>query len=326
MSYVFASLCFFSFLSPANAQYDWGAVTVDNDSFVNSDNGYTNGFYVSLFETGETTEAPPANDFWLNPLLWSLPNSEPQNAINAYMIGQTMVTPSDISIANPGPNEIPYSAVLALTNTYVTFNATTADQVSMTIGMVGPAALGEEVQTAVHELIGAVRPQGWDTQLENELVFQISRARAWRSWVSKAENADLTFSSELNAGTITSGLNAGVMFRFGQGLQDTYVSTLFNNSRMINPVTSSGGRSVYIRVRGGYLFNQIYTDGNTFRDSPSIDFDPGFLEISGGFSYSWKNYAVSFALTNGNVLQSGSEEETLENLTQYGALTFCWKI
>ena len=308
------------------AEFDWASVTLDNDSFIQTDNGYTNGLYVSLFETGRKTQTTPSPDFWVAPLAWSLPKTEAREAINAYMIGQAMTTPSDITIENPGENEIPYSALLALTNSYVTYNASVADQISTTVGIIGPAAQGEEVQKLIHRLVGSDEPKGWDTQLENELVFQFSRARAWRSWVSDSNDLDMILNSEISLGTIISGIGGGTVLRYGKGLAESYVTTLFNNSRMINPSAINRGWYLYTRIQAGYLFNQIFTDGNTFRDSRSIDYDHEFIELSVGFAYSWDNYSLSFAVTDMNILQSGAEEETLENLTEYGTLTVAWRL
>lgn len=176
---------------PVYAEIDWVSVTLDNDLFIGNDNGYTNGLYLSFFDVGSrSTKDMPNSDFWVAPLMWSMPKGDKLGAVNAYMIGQTMSTPSDITIANPDDNELPYSAVLALTNSYLAVTEKYADRVSTTIGIVGPAALGEEAQKFVHEIVDADKPQGWDTQLENELVFQFTRGRTWRVWESESKRFD----------------------------------------------------------------------------------------------------------------------------------------
>lgn len=310
---------------PTFAQIDWMSFTADNDSLLNTDNGYTNGLYVSFFETGEKSGKTPTPDFWVKPLLWTLPKQDVEQAINAYMIGHTMMTPSDITIANPSEDELPYSALLALSNSYVTLGETVSDQISVTLGLLGPSAGGEEIQKAVHEFIDADEPQGWDTQLQDEIVFQLTRSRALQYWTSKSKHFDVVLDSELNLGTMATSMSGGAMLRWGRGLQDSYASTLYSNSRMINPVAVNSGKFLYFKVRPGYVFNQIFTDGNTFRDSRSVDYEHEFMEIRLGIAYSWKHHALSFAVTDANILQSSSEEESLQNLTQYGSLTFAWR-
>ncbi len=312
--------------SSSAAEYDWVSTTLDNDLFVGTDNGYTNGIYVSLFETGQKAGVKPDNDWLVNPLIWSMPEVKGRSVINSYMFGQTMITPSDINIVDPDQNEIPYSALLAVNNSYVTYDSSVADLVSTTVGIVGPLALGEETQSLIHRIIGSDDPQGWDTQLENELVFQFSRARLWRTWVSENKKFDLLVKAETNLGTISSDINAGATFRYGKGLDDSYVTSIYSSSRVINPSAINRGWYVFSRISSGYTFNQIYTDGNTFRNSRSIDYEKEFVELSLGFTYSWEKYSISFSVTDANILQSGVEKETLQNLTQYGSLTFAWKL
>ena len=322
---VFLSV-FVSFSSLASAEVDWVSVTLDNDLFVDSDNGYTNGLYVSLYDVGRHSNQLPSHDFWVSPLMWSMPQETIKGSINAYMIGQTMSTPSDISIADPIENELPYSALLSLTNSYMTVSPDHADRVSTTIGIVGPAALGEEAQKLVHGIIGADEPQGWDTQLHNELVFQFSRARTWRSWVSGSGNYDLLTNADLSLGTIKSSLDTGMTVRYGKDLINSYATTLFSNSRISNPVTVEGGWFVYAGVKAGYIFNQIFTDGNTYRDSRSIDYDHEYVGLTAGFSYGWENVSLTFAINDANIIQNGDKAEALDNLTQYGTLTFAWRM
>ncbi|MEM6987581.1 MAG: lipid A deacylase LpxR family protein [Pseudomonadota bacterium] len=226
----------------ANAEFDWAAATLDNDLFVGSDDGYTNGLYVSLFEVNESELNPPTRpDFWVYPLLWSMPSAGALGAVNAYTIGQTMSTPSDITIANPADDDLPYSALLAMTNSYVVANPVYADRASTTVGIVGPSALGEEAQKFVHQLIGSDEPLGWGTQLKDELVFQFSRARVWRKWVSETAHSDVLTSFDLSVGTIQSAVSAGFAFRYGRGLADSYATTLFNSTRAANPGALDGG-------------------------------------------------------------------------------------
>ncbi len=324
---IFLSCFLLIVATSSQAKTDWVSVTLDNDLFVGNDNGYTNGLYVSFFDAGDTSSKEiPTHDFWVAPLMWSMPKGEIKGAVNAYMIGQTMSTPSDINIVVPDENELPYSALLALTNTYVTITPDYADRVSTTIGVVGPAALGEESQKFVHDIIGADEPQGWDTQLENELVFQLSRGRTWRAWASESDHFDFLTNSDLSLGTIQSSVNAGMIIRYGRDLISSYATTLFNNSRTTNPSAVNGGWYLYGGIQAGYTFNQIFTDGNTFRDSRSIDYDHEYIGLTAGFAYSWQNFSLTLAINDSNILQSGATEETLENLTQYGTVTFSWRI
>lgn len=307
------------------AEIDWISFTLDNDLFVGNDNGYTNGFYVSFFDVGETDDKIPSNGYLVSPLMWSMPKKEVKGAVNAYMVGQTMSTPSDIRIVVPDAIELPYSALLALTNSYVTVKTTYADRSSTTLGVVGPAAFGEEAQKNVHEVIGSDEPQGWDTQLKNEFVFQFSRARTWRLWVNNSDSFDLLTNTELRVGTIQSSIDTNMTIRLGSDLISSYATTLFNSSRTINPNAVNNGWYIYTGINCGYIFNQIFTDGNTYRNSRSIDYQKEYIGVTAGLSYSWESLSLAFAINDTNIIQGGSREKVLENLTRFGTLSLAYK-
>jgi len=309
----------------SHGSVDWVSVTLDNDVFLGDDSGYTNGIYLSTFDIGVGVDKIPAADFWVKPLLWSLPKDSAVGAINAYTFGQAMNTPSDLSLEIPGENELPYSAFLFLSNSYVLVGEEYADEVNTIIGLIGPAALGDEVQTFVHQITGSDEPRGWDNQLDNELVFQFSRARIRRAWVSGSGNSDLLLHARGSIGTLESGLSGGVMYRYGRGLPLSYVAPIFNSSRTANPAAIDGGWYAYVGARAAYTFNLVFADGNTFRDSGSIDYDQESIGVTMGFAYSWRNCSLTFAVNNANIIQTGEESEAIENLTEFGTITFAWR-
>lgn len=305
------------------AEFEWISYTIDNDLFLGNDSGYTNGIYVTLYDLGEEG-AQPKPSWMLRPLLWSLPSQQPLGAVNSYTIGQTMITPEDITIEVPSEQDLPYAGILFLNNTYLSFNKQYADKISTTIGFVGSLSLAEQSQNIVHAVTGSDEAKGWDTQLENELVFQFSRARAWRTWASESEQWDFISSSDFSIGTISSRVDAGVMLRYGKNLIESYAIPLWNNSRTTNPVAINGDWYVYSGIKIGYIFNQVFTDGNTFRDSRSIDYKHEFVSLTLGIAYSWNDYSLGFVLNDSNIIFDDSDEQ-LKDLTQYGSLTFAVK-
>ncbi|TQV85956.1 lipid A deacylase LpxR family protein [Aliikangiella coralliicola] len=324
-----------SFILPLNAyaEFEWVSYTLDNDLFIGNDSGYTNGLSVALYDSEESSgeeggfagkDPQPKPSWMLSPLLWSLKDEGYMGAVNIYTIGQSMITPEDIQVEVPSEEDLPYAGLLFINNTFLAINENFADKISTSIGVVGPLSLAEESQKFVHELIGADEPLGWDTQLKNELVFQFSRARAWRSWISDDQSMDLVTSVEASLGTISSSVNVGVMFRYGTDLSRTYATELLNTTRTSNPAAIDGGWYIYTIVNSGYLFNQIFTDGNTFRDSRSIDYRNEFVGISIGLAYSWKDYSLSVAFNDANLISDDSEEQ-LKNLTEYGTITFAYR-
>ncbi|WP_231908802.1 lipid A deacylase LpxR family protein [Marinomonas sp. TW1] len=307
----------------ANAIENFVSATLDNDVFVGKDNGYTNGIYFSFYNVASRLNP----SLLVRPLLWSMPNGRVYNTINVNSIGQTLTTAEDITQEIPPDNSLPYSGLLKYTNAYVTVGPYYADWVSTSLGIVGPAAKGEQTQNGVHRAIGVKEAQGWDTQLKNEVVFGFSRGRAWRVLATSSDTMDLLVGGQVSLGTITSGLNAGVMLRVGQNLQDSYATVLLANSRASNPIGVNNSWFIYAGLSSNYIYNQIFTDGNTFRDSRSIDYDHNYNTFTAGITYSVGGHgALTFAYNS-----SFSEEETessrqTEKLSRYGTLTLAWQI
>ncbi|ETX11086.1 hypothetical protein MUS1_11970 [Marinomonas ushuaiensis DSM 15871] len=309
----------------SHANVSWMSATLDNDFFVNKDNGYTNGIYVSTYDVYDHVASQQKSDVWVKPLMWSMPNRSIDQAVNVYSFGQTLTTPYDISQTVPSESDLPYSAVISFTNTYITVGADYADRASTTLGIVGPLALGEESQKAIHSVISAQDPQGWGTQLNNELVFELSRGRTWRQWVSDRGNADILLGVNGSLGTIKSGVSTAAIIRYGENLRDSYATVLFADSRTSNPIAVNGGWFFYSGLALKYNFNQIYTDGNTFRDSRSVDYDHNTNIFALGVTYSWGEGSLAFAInTPFSFNENKNADRNLDEFNSYGTLTFAW--
>ena len=217
------SLVLFAFAGrvSASGDADWYAFTMDNDVLVGTDNGYTNGFYFSWFDTVEKNN--PGIGFLARSMAWSLPDGgRPLVTASIGTIGQTIMTPDDIEIEDPPEGDLPYAGLLFFNDAYVErYAGGYADRISATIGIIGEYSFAEEMQTTVHDLTNGDEPEGWDTQLEDEIVFQFSRGRVWQSWKSPGGKQDLLLGADAALGTISSFAGASVMWRYGEQLDRT---------------------------------------------------------------------------------------------------------
>lgn len=302
---------------------DYFSFTIDNDIFVGSDSGYTNGLYGSWYYVGEThlNEELPEPGPLLEPLSWSLTSTPALVTVNAYTIGQIMVTPENISRANPDPDDVPYSGLLLFTNSYLHITDKYADLIRTSLGLVGPASGAETTQKFMHDLLGSDEPQGWDSQLHNELVFSFTRGRIWRSLISNSEHFDLLLGTEITIGTLESAVSGTVMWRAGNSLADSYASPALRGSRTTNPVAVDRGWFVYFGLSANYTANQIFTTGNTFRDSPSADLEKRQAGASAGFAYSWETFSLTIAIEDLTLF-----ERELEGVTRFGSITMAWAL
>lgn len=298
---------------------NWLAVTLDNDIFVGNDNGYTNGIYFSSLTVWDE-QFPKSRNWLLAPIAWSLSSKSPKQILRSYTLGQTMVTPEEITDEIPDSNDIPYSGLLSFSHTHIETGISQADSLGVVIGVVGPASEADQTQKWVHEQIGADEPKGWDTQLDNELVFQFSRGRLWRVWSAPTDRVDLLVLGEAGIGTLSSFLASAALVRFGSELANTFETPLLITTRSANPAAIEGDWYTYVGLRAEYVANQIFTDGNTYKDSRSIDYDSTQIGWTAGLALSWQKASITFALYDSNVT-----DDINGKYTRFGALTFGWR-
>ena len=309
----------------ARAEADWLAFTMDNDAFVGNDNGYTNGMYFSWFNTPDNAAAEIG--FLARAMKWSLPKNSSGRKISVKTIGQTMITPDDIEEDPPilPPDDLPYGGLLFYRDSWLTINPGYSDRIAVTIGVVGEYSFAEQAQEIVHEIIGSDEPCCWDSQLSDEVVFQISRGRLWRTWVSNGGSADLLLGADIDLGTISSSAGATVVVRYGEQMDNTYATAALASSRTINPVATETGWYVYAGLRASYVANQIFLDGSRSYDNDfdEIEYDEEALGYSAGFAYSWKNVSVTFAINDLNV---NEDDDGADEYSEYGTLTVAWRV
>ena len=307
---------------------DWMAITLDNDSFIGNDNGYTNGIYFSWYDGVEHDEAEPG--FLAHAMLWSLPDkSSSATDIDIGTVGQTMTTPDDITDDPPilPPDSLPYAGLLFYSDTLLRIQQEHADRIAVTIGIVGEYSFAEEAQKFVHDLIGSDEPCCWDTQLDDEIVFQVSRSRAWKTWVSDSGDADLILVADGDLGTISSSLGAGIMVRYGAELKRSFASSLLIGSRTSNPLVTNSGWFLFAGAEASYLFNHIFLDTSKSYDDEyeEIDYDGDRVAVTAGLAYAWKNWSATFALNNLNILNNNDGDPDNE-FSEFGTLTVAWKL
>jgi len=326
-SVLFASLALCCLIGPnlAQAEADYYLLTIDNDALVGEDTGYTNGIYFTWVDTPANNKAKPG--FLSRVMMWSMSDSdEPALEYSIKTIGQTMITPEDIEEdpPTPPPDDFPYGGLLFYADSFAKVYDNYADRISTTIGVVGEYSFAEESQEFVHKIIDSDEPCCWDTQLDDEIVFQVYRGRVWRSWVADGDSADLLLGADAELGTIQSSAGASMVVRYGAGLKQTYATVTMVNARISNPIAVDNGWYVYAGLRAGYLANQIFLDGSKSYDDDleEIEYTNETLGYTVGLAYAWENWSLTVAL---NDLNTNGDFEGSEDYTKYGTLTLGWR-
>ena len=253
----------------------------ENDMLTGTDRYYTNGVRVSYTSPALRDQIPWAADA----LEWLYPFDPGADARLHVSIGQNMFTPGDIEIAELIPDDRPYAGWLyagiglnvEAQQDFFGKRFNQQDALEVELGVVGPASFAEETQKFVHDLIGSPEPKGWDNQLKNEPGLLIVLERKLRtpplSWGLLQMDAIPTVSVSLGNVETSGGL--GGIVRLGQGLEADYGPPMIRPNLAGRTYFKKSPRSfnwyVFAGTEGRLVARDIFLDGNTFRDSHSVD-------------------------------------------------------
>ena len=279
--------------SPARADervpgdhYGTFSLTYENDLLAGTDRYYTSGFQLS---SRTPSYDPPA---WLTFLTDRPSLIFPEGGTPRWGLafGQNIFTPDDTTRRNPDPLDRPYAGWLYGTISLASYTATAYGSIELQLGVVGPSALGEQVQNNVHDLLNIDRAYGWNYQLKDEPGVNLILSRQWRYnsdpvWDDVAVGIVPSVTASL--GNVQTYASAGLMIRAGNDL-----TADFGPPRM-RPSVSGSAFYVPDRRWGWYVFagfdaravaHDIFLDGNTWRDSRHVDKENLVGEATAGFA------------------------------------------
>lgn len=296
-------------------------LAVENDLFgiPARDNNYTNGVRFSWFKPNATAPS----------LFEKVDNYLPTFDVNDttaihYSIGQNLYTPDDISIKNPEDDERPYAGFLYGSAGLITAYENHVDEIELTLGIVGPWALGEETQKVVHKLIDTTKPEGWDNhQLKNEPALMLSAQRRWPQFYSTNLPGPLVFSISPYAGAtlgnVYTNANTGIDFRLRPKSSEWDDTPLRVRPAMPGSGFFTGQKFdwyLFAGIDGRAVGQNIFLDGNTFRDSPSVDKKYFVGDANVGIAVTMGDIRVSYTL-----VYRTKEFDTQEKPTSFGAFS-----
>jgi lipid A 3-O-deacylase len=301
-------------------------VRIDNDVFTGTDREYTNG--VQVGSTSATVESFDDAGFapslrWANDKLRRLqPKGFEENNVT-WTVGQRMFTPKE-RFEEPDPRDRPYAGLLFAGLTYNGRDQHSLRSTSLDVGIVGPSALAEQTQNRVHEAAGVDQFLGWDHQLNDEPVFRILHERFRRWDIQPARRfGDVTAHYGGSIGNLATFANAGAELRIGKNLPDNFgTATTLAYGQDTAPTRWRGSPSRpsihgFVAVDARVVLHDITLDGNTWRDSASVEREPYVAEIALGVALTWREWQA----TLGTVYRT-KEYETQEREASFGTLTF----
>jgi lipid A 3-O-deacylase len=258
-----------------------------------------------------------------------------------YAVGQLIFTPDNINLKVPPPNDRPYAGYLYAGVYWQRADDDTFDHLQFDLGIVGPSSAAEDVQDGVHDMVDAIDPQGWDSQLHDEPTFQFHLRRKWRMWLLRPDGFAF---DDLRPGVMRRGLGAELIPMVGTSLGTVYVNAEvgavarigwnlpddFGPGRLADFGAATGERGgadwwhayVYGRTSARFVAHDIFLDAGTFEDNPGLGQDlrhvVGEFQLGAMVGVEWRS--ISFVGGYSQTFQTETFEGQYTG-DEWGALT-----
>ncbi|TNE36516.1 MAG: lipid A deacylase LpxR family protein [Alphaproteobacteria bacterium] len=277
-------------------------LVIENDSIGGrgTDKNYTSGVRFGYLDSGAEM---PAIAYKIDDYI---PTFEINDSTSVfYSFGQNLYTPSDITNPAPNPNDRPWAAHLYGAIGLATATDDHVDEVEVSLGVVGPWALGKQTQTFVHKYItDSPKPEGWSNQLKNEPAIVVAWQRRHPQYLSQ-DFVGLNFAAAPHYG-VTLG-NVYTFANAGFNLSVRPSKDMWQDApvRVRPALPGTGFFDVPENDWSWYLFagvdvravaRNIFLDGNTFRSSSSVDKRYLVGDANAGVAVTYGRYRLSYTL------------------------------
>ena len=182
---------------------------VDNDYFSGTDKQYTEGVALEYFSPG--LKMCPLERLLYYPVL--------QGMTIKYGMGieQEAYTPYNLKAIAPVFNDRPYASVMLLKTIAIATDAANRQRfaTTLTLGVIGPSALGEDIQKGAHIVFDNVIPAGWKYQVHDDVVvnYQLDFQKQVYAYSDRL-SADIDVMGRV--GTLSDKTGAGVTLMAGK--------------------------------------------------------------------------------------------------------------
>lgn len=307
---------------PARAEDDnnYVSFSFENDSIgKGGDRYYTSGARLSWYNVNTTVPE----------LIDDIAESIPMFDINEhtgtmFSLGQNLFTPDGIDNGDPREDDRPWAAWTYASVGLVTPTGNRIDELELTLGVVGPEALGEQTQKFIHSHVtGSPTPKGWRHQLAFEPGIIISWQRRWPEKMNwHMGDLSLRVIPNINAsvGNVYTYAGTGLTVTLGPNhhVQDTppRVRPSVPGTGYFTSPPPGWSWQLFASADGRAVARNIFLDGNTFRDSPSVDKKPLVGDLSGGLALTFADFRLAYSLNMRSAEFDGQGAESV-----FGALT-----
>lgn len=215
------------------------------------------------------------------------------NTSFSVALNQSIYTPVDKFALAPKIGDHPYAGYLNLGFALHHRTQNTLESIGVRLGVSGKYAYGKEAQNGIHSIMGLRLSNGWDTQVGDEIILNLSYELAYRYFLLESEyfNIDVIPSLELAFGNANTFAKLGGMLRAGYNTKTTFLpqGIAGENWGFSSGRVYSDGLGIYgfVGMYGSYVGHNLFIEGNVFGKSPypiSTELEHFVGSVVGGFS------------------------------------------
>ncbi len=283
---------------------DWRTTILEeNDSlYFNSDKHYTQGFRLSFLSPVLQPNGWTDDVFqFVGKIPTVFANGAESQRRFAWFFGQSIFTPKNLAVKPPDPRDRPYAGWLYVGPSLLQETGNQLENLEVDLGVIGPPALGRQVQNDWHQFMGIHQAQGWSNQLQNEPGGAISYDRYWRigapflHWEDGGvqDGIDIVPEAGGTVGNVFDYAEAGAQLRIGHHLEADYGpvrvrpalsgTDYFNGAHLGNDI----GWYLFAGAQGRAVAHNVFLDGNDFRRSAHVEHKTLVADLQAGASIFW---------------------------------------
>jgi hypothetical protein len=299
-------------------------VHFENDLFADTDQQYTSGVKITAVspDLSSRFRDRPELPGWARALVPKVPLIREGGIARtlAFSLGQNIYTPQDTASPDLVPDDRPYAGWLYFATTFQSRERDRQDTFDVQLGIIGPYSFAEQTQELVHRARGIAVPKGWSHQLRNEPGLVLAYERVWRVPVigtREGLGADLLPRLGGAVGNVAVYASVGAQLRAGYNLPPdfgysairpggvTQVDALRDRPDERHAQAAPMRRERFsVHLFAGtdvrLVGHDIFLDGNTFRDSHSVEPRRLVTDLVAGVTMGYGGLKLSLA----NVLRT----------------------
>lgn len=194
----------------------------DNDYFTKTDRYYSQGVTLEYVHPSVKKMLPAK-------LLWKPYTTHPQFGVTFNIFAYT---PTSIVSDTILFDDRPFNAIISFKIFLLQEDTIHQQRVStaFSAGIMGPAALGEEIQNTIHRWVDDPRPRGWKNQIQNDIIINY-QLNYEKKLLGESNNFLLCAAAEARLGTLNTKISGGFNFMAGR-FNKRFSPRTYNNKKV----------------------------------------------------------------------------------------------